>query len=524
MGPYDGKSIDYKGKQLVIYGSGATLDGSRKGNFFDSLCPKSDPECQMPETSLKLFDLSLTSGMVSWEGGAFSVAPQANVEITRCTFIDNESAYASGGAIFVGISAKIVATECIFLRNIANGGGGAMFGAKFSLIVVVNSTFEENVCRFTGGAAINSRINSSIIVTLSTFRKNRNGVSYGGATGQKEGGGVVLKGNPEFNKNGGAINIFNASLSVNLSTFEQNTIISTYGGAISGTGGAIYADNGSYVHLHTVTFDGNKVPVAGGSIAVNYNTVVEIINAIWPRGVTKAHDDILRDNSSSITFGCPQSNPGAPVRMTLLCLDDSGPPAMVPPTALKCKPSPTASPTPPTASPSNSPSASPTSLRTKGGLHGADLFVLIISMCTLVTAAMLLYHHFFLSGTKNAFSDSSNRDPLLRKANGFGADTPPSIYQHLEIKLHEVDVQEPVGQGSYGQVFRAIWHGNDVALKVLDIPRLTRKTRRNNAQLDAESGHAGEREVEREDEAGALEDFEREVRILAEIKHPNIVR
>jgi predicted outer membrane repeat protein len=525
MGTYDGKGIDYKGKQFIILGSGATLDGSSMGNFFDSLCPKSNPECEMPETSLKLFDLTLTFGRVAGDGGAVTVGPEAHVEITRCTFIENEAKYASGGAIFVGISAKIVATECKFLRNIANGGGGAIYGAINSLIVVVDCTFEENVCKFLGGAAIKARSNSRIFVTLSTFRKNRNG----GASGQKEGGGAILKGNPEHNENGGAINIFNSSLSVNMSTFEQNTIISTYGGEISGTGAAIYADNGSYVHLHTVTFNGNKAPVAGGSIAVNYFSAVEIINAIWPGNVTKAHDDILRDNSSSITFGCPQSNPGAPVRMTLLRLDDSCPLAMVPPTALKCKPS------PPTASPSKHPSAlptapptdSPTSLRTKekGGLHGADLLVLIISMSTFVTAAMLLYHHYFLSGTKAAFSDSSYRDPFLRKANGSGAgDTlPSSFYQRPEIKLHEVDVQEPVGQGSYGQVFRAIWHGNEVALKVLDIPRLTRKTRRNNAQLDAESGHAGVREMEREDEAGALEDFEREVRILAEIKHPNIV-
>lgn len=66
----------------------------------------------------------------------------------------------------------------------------------------------------------------------------------------------------------------------------------------------------------------------------------------------------------------------------------------------------------------------------------------------------------------------------------------------LEISWDELDIKEQIGAGSFGTVFRAEWHGSDVAVKVL-------------ADQDFHNDQ--------------LKEFLREVAIMKRIRHPNVV-
>uniref|UniRef100_A0A0E0DI61 non-specific serine/threonine protein kinase n=1 Tax=Oryza meridionalis TaxID=40149 RepID=A0A0E0DI61_9ORYZ len=66
----------------------------------------------------------------------------------------------------------------------------------------------------------------------------------------------------------------------------------------------------------------------------------------------------------------------------------------------------------------------------------------------------------------------------------------------LEISWDELELKERVGAGSFGTVYRADWHGSDVAVKVL---------------TDQDVGEA------------QLKEFLREIAIMKRVRHPNVV-
>ncbi|ONM14054.1 Protein kinase superfamily protein [Zea mays] len=73
---------------------------------------------------------------------------------------------------------------------------------------------------------------------------------------------------------------------------------------------------------------------------------------------------------------------------------------------------------------------------------------------------------------------------------------PPFAVDWLEISWEELELKERVGAGSFGTVYRADWHGSDVAVKVL---------------TDQDVGEA------------QLKEFLREIAIMKRVRHPNVV-
>ncbi|KAL4310523.1 hypothetical protein GQ457_01G011140 [Hibiscus cannabinus] len=76
-------------------------------------------------------------------------------------------------------------------------------------------------------------------------------------------------------------------------------------------------------------------------------------------------------------------------------------------------------------------------------------------------------------------------------------DLEPSLAMDwLEISWDELHIKEHVGSGSFGTVHRAVWHGSDVAVKVL---------------------------TDQDFHDNQLKDFLREVAIMKRVRHPNVV-
>uniref|UniRef100_A0A3P8VFW6 mitogen-activated protein kinase kinase kinase n=1 Tax=Cynoglossus semilaevis TaxID=244447 RepID=A0A3P8VFW6_CYNSE len=74
----------------------------------------------------------------------------------------------------------------------------------------------------------------------------------------------------------------------------------------------------------------------------------------------------------------------------------------------------------------------------------------------------------------------------------------PSNYVSLEIEFSELTLEEIIGIGGFGKVYRAVWRGSEVAVKA--------------ARRDPD-----------EDEAQTLESVRQEAKLFAMLNHPNIM-
>lgn len=54
----------------------------------------------------------------------------------------------------------------------------------------------------------------------------------------------------------------------------------------------------------------------------------------------------------------------------------------------------------------------------------------------------------------------------IQTASGSGGNSQQNPNYHLEIKISEVEMKEPIGMGGFGKVYRAIYKGEEVAVKV----------------------------------------------------------
>ncbi|TVU15806.1 hypothetical protein EJB05_39344, partial [Eragrostis curvula] len=97
----------------------------------------------------------------------------------------------------------------------------------------------------------------------------------------------------------------------------------------------------------------------------------------------------------------------------------------------------------------------------------------------------------------NIGTENANKENVLGAALPKRLSIEPSLAADLlEISWEELDLKERVGAGSFGTVYRADWHGSDVAVKVL---------------TDQDVGEA------------QLKEFLREISIMKRVRHPNVV-
>jgi parallel beta-helix repeat protein len=168
------EAIDFLGKPIHLYSTGATIDG--RGHYHVVQCVNGEGS----DTVLEGF--TITGGNASGSsfpdndgGGMFNNG--ASPTVINCTFSGN-SANSNGGGMYNWQSDPTV-THCTFNGNTAGAGyGGGMYSAGSNL-TVTNCTFSGNTAVYGGG--MYSRTGSNPTVTNCTFRYNT--ADYGGDGG-----------------------------------------------------------------------------------------------------------------------------------------------------------------------------------------------------------------------------------------------------------------------------------------------------------------------------------------------------
>lgn len=88
---------------------------------------------------------------------------------------------------------------------------------------------------------------------------------------------------------------------------------------------------------------------------------------------------------------------------------------------------------------------------------------------------------------------------------------------NLEIDMKEVSLDIQLGQGGFGEVWRGLWRGTPVAVKLLSANSSSSSLQQQQKQ-DGGCGGDAMALVNK----GALREFQAEVSMLASLRHPNI--
>ena len=253
------------------------------------------------DTKLFLENITFKDGYnkTSVAGGA--VYTKSPIEVTDCSFINNQATqYSEGGAFYSGDSS--VVTNSTFTNNSANNGGG--FYSQET--TVTNSTFTSNTAEDNGGGFY-SNGDTKIIETI--FTENSTNDSYYG-----DGGGFYSKGRiitiekSNFVRNsakddGGGFyvdNWYNAYVIITDSNFTYNSA--------KDDGGGFYSSNN--VIIGNTKFERNTAGYTGGGFSGGETTITNSIfksntansngGSFYSRDILKAHNLLLISNSSGI--------------------------------------------------------------------------------------------------------------------------------------------------------------------------------------------------------------------------------
>ena len=205
--------------------------------------------------------------------GAGLYAFHSTLEIVDTVFAAND-ATASGGALVAWGASEIsligtAPDACLLSGNEALIDGGAL-GVFFSILDVSGCVFTENTAREFGGAGAFS--DAEVTITDSIFTSN----------------GITTDCDNEWgcdDQGGGALSVDEGQLTLDGVTLAGNKGANCGGNMgtpplspaqCSGTGGAIFAEDGAFVHLVDTTVTGN-IAGLGGALAGQYDAVFDLM-------------------------------------------------------------------------------------------------------------------------------------------------------------------------------------------------------------------------------------------------------
>ncbi len=269
-------------------GQNVTMDGDNKWQLFHINA----------STTLTLNNLTLTKGSsASVPGPGGAIYNQGTLDITGCTFSNNNAPAERGGAIFSDTSAvEVTITNSSFLGNSAYQGGA---------IKLNGGTLNISGSIFSGNSAAHSYFGGALDldagdVTIDKTSFLNNTAPSGGAIDHDYGTLTItnstFSGNQATNSEAGAIGEYNVLILAN-STFSGNS--TTY------NGGAIFF-LGNSASVTNCTFAGNGASKAGGAIYGASGTTLTLTNTIVadsPTGGNCGGSGTITNGGNNLQFG-----------------------------------------------------------------------------------------------------------------------------------------------------------------------------------------------------------------------------
>ncbi len=252
----EGRDISYEARFL------SALDKSeviiQKSNFTKNKCPGgllSIAKSSHVSISNSYFAENLGSHQIS--GGLMTLSDKSSALIEDSKFIDNNGVV---GPSIMGLHhSKIQISNSIFIRNIGCAGGAVGVGFK-STLHLKDSTFKQN-------SALLHKYKQELLANEMKYLLSSTNTHTFSPDIHKIPVSKILMHHysvPErlgvVQCNGGSIFSHHSTVVIDDSKFDNNSV--------SDVGGAIYAQNSSYLSLTNCTVHGNKAVTAGGGIFV----------------------------------------------------------------------------------------------------------------------------------------------------------------------------------------------------------------------------------------------------------------
>ena len=208
------------------------------------------------------------------QGRIFNILSGLTVNFVNITF---RNGFAIDGGAIYNKESSLTITHCVFEDNEATGRGGAIFNERSYNVKIVNTVFQKNKATINGSAVYNFYCSKGSI-ELSQFLENHASNS-GGAVFNEYGHNLeVLRSN--FINNlaencGGAIyNFYANKVTIAESLFKTNK-------AISGSGGAVFNEQGDDFTMIKCEFIENTAAIYGGAVDIFHADGVKIVDNIF---------------------------------------------------------------------------------------------------------------------------------------------------------------------------------------------------------------------------------------------------
>lgn len=265
-------------KPVTISGPGAsqlTVSGNNASRVFNVTAASG--------SALSISGLTIANGKVAGDqvpGGGINNAIGAALNITGCSFLDNQTATGArfgntqdigyGGAIYNASGGSLNVRDSVFERNYSSVGGG-ICNASGGSISIIGSRFDANAALGGGGIATSAGSGS---VDGCVFTGNTGNFYSGGIDTSDQ---VLDVRNSTFSDNvagsGAGITNVGGTLNVSGCTFSGNHDAGqwdrTGGGICNGSSSTVGTSSPSIANVVNSTFTGNSVGQDGAAI---YNT------------------------------------------------------------------------------------------------------------------------------------------------------------------------------------------------------------------------------------------------------------